>query len=300
MLKEKYINPFTDFGFKKIFGSEFNKDILMDFLNELLKGQEYITDLQYRNNEHHSRSPEDRMAVFDLYCENQHGEKFIIEVQRGRQQYFKDRSLFYATFPIQEQASKDKNWNFKLKKVYLIAILDFKFEPQLADEPVRHTIKLVDQDTNKVFYDKLTFIYLEMPRFKKNLKELGTRFDKWLFLLQHLPDLQKRPKVLQERIFQKVFTIAEISKLNKQDMDAYEQSLKYYRDYKNSISTAREEGIELGHEKGLKEGEKRGEKKGLKAGVLKVALSMIKEGYSDDKVTKLTGLTLEEVNKLKE
>lgn len=279
-IKDKYINPFTDFGFKKIFGSNFSQDILTDFLNELLKGQEHITILKYLNNEHFGRSEEERKAVFDLYCENQKGEKFIIEVQRGRQRHFKDRSVYYSTFPVQEQAPKKKDWDFNLNKVYLIAMLDFVFEPGIEDEPVKHTIKLVDMDTDKVFYDKLTYIYLEMPRFKKGLGELGTRFDKWLFLLKNLPDFSNRPRELEERIFRKVFDVAEIAKLNKEDMDAYEQSLKYYRDYVNTVDYARMEGIEKG--------------------VRKTALSMLENGYSVEEVCKITGLSQSEVEGLLE
>jgi predicted transposase/invertase (TIGR01784 family) len=101
---EKFINPFTDFGFKKLFGEEINKDLLIDFLNELLKGKTEIKNLTYLKTEQLGASALDRKAIFDLYCENEKGEKFIVELQKVRQEYFKDRSIYYATFPIQEQA----------------------------------------------------------------------------------------------------------------------------------------------------------------------------------------------------
>ena len=102
IIKEKYINPFTDFGFKKLFGSEFNKDLLIDFLNQVLGDREQIKDLTYLNTGKLGKTQNDRKAIFDLYCENEKGDRFIIELQNVAQLYFKDRSIFYATFPIQE------------------------------------------------------------------------------------------------------------------------------------------------------------------------------------------------------
>ncbi len=175
---EKYINPFTDYGFKKIFGEEPNKDLLLDFLNELLyEEQGRIVSLTYLKNEHLSSSELDRKAIFDLYCENEKGEKFIVELQKAKQNFFKDRALYYSTFPIREQAQK-ADWNYELKAVYTIAILDFVFDEDKENaEKFRYDIKLSDIETNKVFYDKLTFIYLEMPKFNKSVEELETRFD---------------------------------------------------------------------------------------------------------------------------
>jgi predicted transposase/invertase (TIGR01784 family) len=124
----KYINPFTDFGFKRIFGEESNKDILLDFLNEILAPQGiHIKDLTYKKNDHYPISKEDRKVIFDLYCENEKGEKFTIELQKAKQDHFKDRMLYYSTFSVQEQGILG-SWNYKLKAIYVIAILDFIFD----------------------------------------------------------------------------------------------------------------------------------------------------------------------------
>ena len=168
--EEKYVNPFTDFGFKKLFGEIPNKALLLDFLNELLKEEQgQITDLTYLKSEHVGDSTLDRKAIFDIYCENQRGEKFIVELQKAKQNFFKDRTLFYSTFPIREQA-KRAEWNFELKAVYTIAILDFVFDEDKKEKhKFRYDVKLSDIETKKVFYDKLTFIYLERPKFNKSL-----------------------------------------------------------------------------------------------------------------------------------
>jgi len=251
MKKEKYINPFTDFGFKKLFGEEANKDLLADFLNELLRREKgKIKNLTYLKNEHLPYFGE-RRAVFDIHCENEAGEKFIVEMQKVKQNFFKDRTVFYSTFPIQDQAVRG-DWNFHLQSVYTVGILDFVFDDSDKEKTVVTEVKLMDTEKKKVFYDKLTFIYLQMPNFSKNEEELETHFDKWLYVIKNLHRLQNRPAKLQERIFEKLFGVAEIEKFNYEERMAYEDSLKIYRDLKNSLDTAREEGEKIGIEKGEK------------------------------------------------
>ena len=241
--KEKYINPFTDYGFKRLFGEEPNKDLLLDFLNELLKHEQgKITKLTYLKSDKLGSSEEDRKAVFDLYCQNERGEKFIVELQKTKQKFFKDRTVYYSTFPIREQAQRGSDWTFELKAVYTIAILDFIFdEGKQEPDKYRYDVKLTDIETCKVFYDKLTFVYLEMPKFQKGVKELTTRFDQWMFVIRNLNKLDRVPDELREGIFEKLFEVAEIAKFSSEEAEAYEESLKSYRDLKNSLDTAKEE-----------------------------------------------------------
>ncbi len=240
-LPQKYVNPFTDFGFKKLFGEEPNKDLLLDFLNELLKEQEgNITEIYYHKTEQLGNTPVDRKAIFDLYCTNEKGEKFIVELQKTKQKFFKDRTLYYSTFPIREQAIKDE-WDFELKAVYTIAILDFVFDHDKDEKKYRYDIRLSDIETCEVFYHKLTFIYLAMPKFNKSIEELETRFDQWMYVIKNLNKLERVPNVLQEKIFDKLFKVAEIANFTPDQLEKYEDSLKYYRDIKNSLDTAKEE-----------------------------------------------------------
>ena len=103
-LQDRYINPLTDFGFKKLFGSEPNKALLIDFLNQILPERHRIKDLSYARNEQVGTKKLDRKAIFDLYCIGESGERFIVEMQKAKQNFFQDRSIYYASFPIQEQA----------------------------------------------------------------------------------------------------------------------------------------------------------------------------------------------------
>lgn len=177
-LQDKYINPFTGFGFKKLFGSEPNKDIPIDFLNQVLPGKHKIKDLTYARTEQLGNSEADRKAIFDLYCVGENGERFIVEMQTAKQNFFKDRGVYYSSFPIQEQAKKG-DWNYQLAAVYLVGILDFTFSEDEAEREVRHEVQLKDQKC-RVLYDKLTYIYLEMPNFSKTEEDLQTNFDKWV------------------------------------------------------------------------------------------------------------------------
>jgi predicted transposase/invertase (TIGR01784 family) len=275
-LQEKYINPFTDFGFKKLFGEEVNKDLLIDFLNELLREKQgEIVDLTYMKTEQLGTTDLDRKAIFDLYCQNEKGEKFIVELQKSKQNFFKDRTLYYSTFPIREQA-KRADWNYELKAVYTIAILDFVFEEDKHEpDKYRYDIQLTDIETQKIFYDKLTFIYLEMPKFNKSVDELTTRFDKWLYVLKNLNKLERIPEELREKIFKKLFKTAEIAKFNPEQVNSYEDSLKYYRDIKNSLDTAREEGK------------------------IEVAINLLKNGVDIQIIKNSTGLSKAEIENLK-
>ena len=253
-LRGKYIDPFTDFGFKRLFGEECNKELLLDFLNELLHKKEgQIVSLTYLKSEQLGRSEEDRKAIFDLYCENEKGEKFIVEMQKTKQTFFKDRSLYYSTFPIVNQAITG-DWNYELKAVYAIAILDFVFDEDKNDlNKYRYDVMLTDIETHKIFYDKLKFVYLEMPKFTKEIDELDTRFDKWVYVLKNLKRLENIPDKLREKIFEKIFEAAEIAKLTKDEYEQYIFSLKAYRDYKNSMDTARDEGRAEGRAEGEQE-----------------------------------------------
>ena len=286
ILKNKYIDPFTDFGFKKLFGEECNKDLLLDFLNELLHQKEgKIINLTYLKSEQLGRSEEDRKAIFDLHCVNEKGEKFIVEMQKTRQNFFKDRALYYSTFPIIEQAIQGE-WNYELKSVYTIAILDFVFEEDKKEiDKYRYDVMLTDVDTHKIFYEKLMFIYLEMPKFNKEINKLDNHFEKWMYVLKNLKRLDALPDKLREKVFEKMFAAAEIANLSKEEYKQYITSLNAYRDFKNSIDTARYEGKIEGRTEGKIEGK------------IEIAKKLKTRGMSIDQIIELTNLAREDIEK---
>lgn len=305
--EERYISLLTDFGFKRIFGTALNKELLICFLNSLFNGKQVVKDVMYLNSEHVGDVYTDRKAIFDVYCEGENGEKFIVEMQNAYQTYFKDRSLFYSTFPIREQAPKGSEWDFNLNNVYTVALLNFDMKDDAFEkEQIRHHVQLCDTATHKVFYDKLEFIYVEIAKFDKSLEELETLYDKWLYVLKNLSKLDNRPKELRDRVFDRLFEESEIAKFTPLELREYEDSKKAYRDIKNSIDTAKREGIEEGMEKGIKKGIKQGIKQGIEIGqkkeherLLNTARALFASGMSLEQVRNFTGLTESELKQLK-
>ncbi|MFI0400255.1 MAG: Rpn family recombination-promoting nuclease/putative transposase [Thiolinea sp.] len=293
-----YLNPLTDFGFKKLFGEEPNKDLLISFLNTLLPAHHQVSELTYTKNEYQGISAADRKVIFDLNCLSPSGERFIVELQRVKQIYFKDRSLFYSTFAIQEQAKRG-DWNYKLAAVYTIGILDFLMDDHEQD--VLYHAQLKDQH-NRLFYDKLNFIYLVLPRFNLQQHELVSLQDKWLFAFKHLHELDHIPTELHERIFQRLFNLAKIAQLPAEERQVYESSLKDYRDFMSAQDTAHlegyQEGIEEGKQMGLEEGLEKGRQEGLEEGKRETARRLLAKGMSVELVAELVGLSLEAVQAL--
>jgi predicted transposase/invertase (TIGR01784 family) len=238
----KYINPYTDFGFKKLFGEEANKDLLIDFLNQLLPPHHQIEDLHFSNLENMPDTAAERKAIFDIHCKAVTGERFIVEMQKAKVKFFKDRSLFYLTFPIREQAQQG-DWNFKLAPVYLVAVLDFEYDEAEERRKFRRDVALKDQDGD-LFFDKLHFKFLQMPLFTKQAHELETRFDKWCYFLKNLENFDEIPNILNEPIFQKAFGTAALVNLTAEQRTMYEFSLMRCWEMKAVIDTAVEEAVE--------------------------------------------------------
>ncbi len=273
----KYINPYTDFGFKKLFGEEGNKDLLIDFLNQLLPEHHQIADLNFRNVENLADSSAERKAIFDIHCKALSGERFIVEMQKAKVKYFKDRSLFYVTFPIRDQAQQG-DWNFRLEPIYFVAILDFEYDEAEERRKFRRDVALKDQDGD-VFFDKLHFKFLQMPLFRLQEHELKTKFDKWCYFLKNLESFDHIPSILNEPIFQKAFGTAELAGLTAQQRDNYEHSLIQYRDLKSVIETAVEEAVEERE--------------------FEIAKNLISLGSENDFIVKATGLTIEQIAQLR-
>jgi predicted transposase/invertase (TIGR01784 family) len=182
--------------------------------------------------------------------------------------------LYYSTFAITEQAITGE-WNFNLKEVYVIAILDFVFEEDKKDkDKYRYDVMLTDTETHKVFYDKLKFVYLEMPKFTKEVDELETHFEKWMYVLKNLKRLDNIPDKLHGKIFERIFATAEIAKLTPEEYRNYVDSLNSYRDLKNSLDYAKTE-----------------EK-------LKIAKELKILGISFDQISIATKLSIKEIEKI--
>ncbi len=272
----KYINPYTDFGFKKLFGEEANKDLLIDFLNQLLPAHHQIADLFFKNVEQLPDLPTERKAIFDIHCKAFSGEHFVVEMQKAKINFFKDRSLFYLTFPIREQAKRGE-WDFRLTPIYMIAILDFEYDEDEERRKFLRHVQLKDQDCD-VFYDKLHFKFIQMPMFTKEEQELETHFDKWIYFLKKLETFDDIPEILKEPIFEKAFKTAEVANMSSEQRDEYEQSRLSYLEVKEAVNTA--------------------EMDGRKKEKYEIAKEMKTAGEPNEKIKKYTGLTDGEIDRI--
>ena len=280
----RYINIYTDFAFKKIFGTEANKDLLISFLNQLmgLTGDSEITDVTYLNPEQLGDNINERRAVYDVYCSTGNGEHFIVEMQKAKQDHFKDRALYYSSFAIREQGTKGsilKPWDYKLMPVYVVGILNFVMDEE--DEEVITRVSLKD-DRNREFNKNLQFIFIEMPKFTKEEPELETFLDKWLYVIKNISRLDDKPQALTEGIFKKLFDVAEISQFSKLDRAEYEESLKVFWDFSNVLSTA----------------ERKGRAEGERETNLRNAKNLKALGVDVETISKATGLTRKEIDSL--
>ena len=299
MEESRFINPFTDFGFKRIFGQEINKDLTIDFLNLLLDGERHIADLTIKNPEMQPEREDERLVVFDLYCESDDGTKFIVEMQAARQSFFLDRSLYYQSRAVIAQGEKGKDWDYSLQPVYGIFFMDFTMP---GCSGLRTDVALMDMKTGKVFNPKLRQIYLEMPRFTKEAHECENDFERWLYLIKNMKMLKRMPFKAQRAVWDKLLEVADVSSLNEEEKAQYHRALKNYRDYHNVMATARqegrEEGLKEGEEIGRKEGRKEGREEGRKETILQNARNFKRLGVSTDIIMQATGLSEEEILQL--
>ena len=224
----RYLDPLSDFGFKHLFGSEPNKDLLLTLLNALLPLEHQIERLDFRSPEWAGHHPYDRRALFDVYCVSTAGERFVVEVQRARQAHFRDRCLYYSTFPIQQQGLRG-DWDFRLSAVYVVAILDFEFRDLDRSGPAAdrylHIVQLADQ-SGRVFYDKYMQVYVELPRFRKTDSELVTEADKWLYFLRRAAELEAPPPGLDSEMIRKALSAASLAKLTPHQREMYEEVMR--------------------------------------------------------------------------
>jgi len=317
--RQKYAELLCDFMFKRLFGSEANKDVLKDFLNMILEDKE-IKTVNFIPNEHLGLTEEDRKVIFDISAECNNGETLIIEMQKGFQKHFRKRALYYTTYPINEQARdardkfvKDKaegktdakfDWDYNLKPVTVVAILNFRFA-HLGDWPedrYRSSYRLREDGSHEVMTDVLRFVFLELGRFNKCIWELETVFEKWMYLLRHMHEMTEIPKELDEPLFRRLFFLAEINKFTAEEFEQYAKSLDNMGDYQNIINTAAEEAEIRGHMRGLEQGREEGREEGREQGRQEANTEAARKfkllGVDVDIIAKATGLAIEEIKEL--
>ena len=276
----RFINPFTDMGFKRIFGQEINKDLLIDFLNALLKGERRVKDIRFLEKELLPEYENDRSLIYDIYCTDENGEQFIVEMQNREHVNFRERTLYYLSQAIARQGEKGTGWQFDLKAVYGVFFLNFR----LSDLPqkLRTDIVLCDRDTHELFTDKMRYIFLELPLFDKEESECETDFERWIYVLKNMETLQRLPFKARNAVFQKLEQIVDIAALSKEDRMKYDESIKVYRDKLAIMAFERQKG----------------QAEGRAEGKLEVARNLKQMGLATEAIAQATGLAPDVVGQL--
>ena len=296
----RYIDPMVDWSFKRLFGTEVNKDILIGFLNVVFP--EYgIKDITYIPTEQLGMMSSDRKAVFDVLCRTEDGKDFLVEMQRCFQEHFYERALFYTSFPIMKQGRRRLEseagdgsgvWDFALDGVFFLGVLNFSSSD---DGRVVHRFRLIDTESRNLMTDRLEYVFVDVSKFHKTEPELETDMDRWVYLLKNLSRLLERPAALRDRIFGRIFEVSEIAA-----MDDVEQ-----KEYVNSMNTERDLILQMrymkkqGHEEGLAEGMKEGIEKGSAEAKREDAGRMLALGLPVDVIMKVTGLPEDVIASLK-
>lgn len=275
-----FINPFTDVGFKRIFGQEFSKPLLLDFLNNLLEGERKIENITFLDKEIPRDIGEERSIIYDVLCETETGEKIIVEMQNQRQPFFKQRSIFYTSEAISRQARKGREWRFDIKAVYLIAFLNFNLED--IGTTFRTDVALSDMRTKKVFSDKIRLIYLQLPYFNKEADECEKDFERWIYVLKNMETINRLPWTAKSAVFKRLEEIAEVRALTKEEQLQYDHALKVYRDNYNTFQGAIEEGLKEGKTNKTKE----------------IVQNMKAMGMPIEQIAQACGISIEEAERL--
>ena len=251
----RYINPFTDVGFKRIFGQELSKPLLIDFLNNLLKGEKTIVDLRFLDKEQPALFKEDRSLIYDVFCELESGEQIIVEMQNCNQAYFKNRSIYYVSEAIARQGERGVDWQFNIKAVYLIAFLNYRL-PDIGDE-FRTDAMLMDKKSKAEFSDKIRLVYLQLPLFQKEAEACENDFDPWIYVLKNMETFNRLPWMAKDSVFHRLSEIADVSAMTKEERQKYDYAIRKYRDnlcvYEGVLQTGRAEGFELAQKQAYKD-----------------------------------------------
>ena len=292
----KFINPFTDVGFKRIFGQEFSKPLLLDFLNSLLEGEKHIVNLTFLDKEQPALYDEDRSLIYDIYCETDEGEHIIVEMQNKSQPYFKSRSIYYISESIARQGERGSSWNYAIDSVYLIAFLNFI--PLDFKQQFRTDVVLAEKNTVDQFSDKLRMIYLQLPLFKKEADECENQVERWIYLLKNMETLSRLPWAAQSAVFKKLESIADVGAMSRDERLKYDEALRKYRDTISVFEGVRMDGLMEGRMEGRKEGRMEGRMEGQRSEKMENARKMKIYGLALDMIAEITGLSIEEVRGL--
>lgn len=294
MVASKFLNPKNDVAFLRIFGTEKNKDILIHFINDVLKlsGDEAIQDVTFLSPIQEAEIAIKKQSIIDVLCKSEKGEQIIVEMQVSPQKGFQKRAIYYASKAYFRQLNKGKDIDgqyVNLKKVIFIAISDSILFKNKENYKSDHG--LLDKNTYEHDLKDLHFTFLELPKFKiKDIDKLSNVLEKWCYFFKYADetseeDLQKI--IGSDLVIKRAYD--ELNQFNwtEEELNNYDRELKRILD-----NRAAEDAIfSLGQDKGKEEGRKEGKEE--------VVINMLKDGFDINTIAKITGLSSEQILEIK-
>ena len=306
----RYLDLRVDKVFKAVFAQKAHKSSLIDLLNDLLPELE-VRDLSYIRGEMQGYCFDSKSSRFDLCCKLADGTEVTVEMQMARQDFFKDRAVYYASLPVLEEINAGEV--YRLTPRYLVSFLNFRLDHEDEEQwggRVLSSYALRERDTGEKFSEAMNLVFVELPRFRKSLGELETDKDRWYYLLKNMTRIKEIPTEFNEMKFRRFFEAVDYESLPKEAKIEYDKVMTTERDIKNQIAYARKEGqitgIEKGRAAGLAEGLAEGLARGQIAGraegeseaKLLIARNMKAEGVDTMTIASWTGLTEAQVEEL--
>jgi predicted transposase/invertase (TIGR01784 family) len=275
----QFIDPLTDFGFKRIFANENHKDITISFINSILQLESPVIQIEFKNLEKAGDTKEMKKSVLDIFCKDTNKREFIVELQRAEQTYFIDRSIFYISKTVTDMGVVG-DWNYEIMPVYFIGILSFRLSEQISNN-YHHKFTLTEKNSG-FEYKKMEIHFIELPKFKKSLQETDES-EEWFYFLRNL--LKTKREDFKKEKFTDALEIAKYSNLEGKERAEYEADLKETRD-RYSIEQTQILNLE------------RAEKSGRNAEKCEIARGMLADGVPLETISKYTGLSREDIEGL--
>ena len=279
----RFINPKTDFAFKKIFGDEQNKEILISFLNAILyQGNSAIESLEILNPYQPPKIRGVKDTYLDIRAKLNNEQTVIIEMQVLNVEGFEKRILYNAAKAYSIQLDTGVDYTL-LNPVIALTITDFEMFPNLDKVISRFVLKERDYLVDYLIYD-IELVFVELPKFRKKLEELETLTDKWIYFLKNAKSLEVVPEPMGEvEAIKKAFEVANRADLTREELEDLEHQEIYIQDQRNAITKAVNQAVS----------------QAMKEKALEIAKGLL-DVLDEATIAQTTGLSIEEIQKLKQ
>jgi predicted transposase/invertase (TIGR01784 family) len=286
-----FVDPKNDVAFRKIFGDENKKEILISFLNNILEfagSDKEIMDITIQNPYQVPKLKDLKETILDIKAVDKRSIHYIIEMQVFHTTAFEKKVLYYVSKSYYQQLNRAEDYP-KLNQVIFLGFLNFKLFHNNPDYATRHLI--LDEKTNENHFKDFELNFVELPKFTKSLEELKDIKDKWIYFVKNAGTMKMIPRELEEpKELREAFESAKQMKWSKEELEAYDALGIFIQDERGRIEYALEEGIRIGEEKGIK--------KGKMEGKIETAKELLKMGIEIEKISRATDLKKEEIDKL--